>query len=281
MKNIKYKVVILFLLCISTFAQKKGKQLPSQENSFYVALQTGYQFATGNTQTFNGYNNSTIETSNTNATYKTNILSLGKGINFGLNLGYNFNQHVAFELGVGYLKGATTTFKDTDFDGDYIEYGYQSKFVQIKPTIVLSGGFSKINPYVKFGLQVNSGSFDRIATRKTGSNILNIIQTFSGGLSIGFSGGLGVNYTLNDKISLFGEFSFLTMKYNPEKAVLTKSDNNGVDQLPTITTSQKEISFVDSFDTSAVLNPNEPTKQNKLSYPLNSYGFSIGVKYGF
>jgi hypothetical protein len=105
---------------------------------------------------------------------------------------------------------------------------------------------------------------------------------FSGGLALGYSGGLGVNYTLNDKIGLFAELNFTNMVYAPTKGELTKSTKNGINQLPSLTISQKEFEYLENFTINGPNPPlNQPRKVTKFSVPMNTFGINIGIQYGF
>ncbi|WP_310555923.1 outer membrane beta-barrel protein [Flavobacterium sp.] len=256
------------------------------EKGAYVNINAGYGLGndSGEIVAYRwGIINSTQINPTTSKTELTKV-ALGKGLNVGATFGYMFNKYVGAELGVNYLLGGKTEGKQTELSGDYSNSSISAKMLQIKPTLVIAGGFSKVNPYAKFGVLVGIASVINLESeQRSGTDILNSNLKFSGSSSIGFHSGVGLLYSLNDKISLFGELNMVNLNYSPKKASYTEYSENGVNVLPLIDVADKEFEFVDSFtnDSSIPSNPAQPSKEVKATFNFGSLGLNIGMRYNF
>lgn len=78
---------------------------------------------------------------------------------------------------------------------------------------------------------------------------------------------------------LFAECAANCQNWAPTKGELTKSMQNGVDQLPNMDKVDKEVEFVNSYTegSNTVNNPNEPTTELKFFMPFSSIGLNIGI----
>ncbi len=211
--------------------------------------------------------------------------SFGKGIQVNASIGYMFNSNIGAELGIGYLIGSKTT--------DTYKYTYQSTFSEIKssmsgnmirlsPALKITKTFGNIKPYMRTGLVI--GVAPKL-TEKHKSEMstfaYSIIETqteYTGGIALGFSGSLGADYSITDKIGIFAEFSVINQSWAPKKSKYTKYLDNGTDQLPVMNTSAKETEYFESFYTD-IQNPDHssPLKQLKQYYPFSSVGLNFGL----
>jgi hypothetical protein len=142
------------------------------QKSFYVKLNGGYNL--GTTATFNGFGNE-IE-NGTVTSYEKVDLAFGKGINFGGAIGYKFNKYVGTELNVSYLLGGTTKTKyssTTSASSISFNSDYSATMLSFIPSIVITPGFEKINPYTRFGLIIGLPTFTS-KSEIINSNILRI-----------------------------------------------------------------------------------------------------------
>ena len=274
------KTLILFVLvtiCQTTIAQT--------EKRFYVNTNFGYNKGTGNINFYQaqllGLVNAT-QTSATQDSYEIVKTNLGQGINFGLNVGYMFNKNLGFELGAIYLLGSEINSSTTSFSGNYNKISLVSKMLQIKPTVVLRGGFEKINPYAKVGMVIGSGKIINDREFKDGSNISFTTLELYDGTPIGFHSSVGVLYQLNSKFSVFGELNLVSLEYAANKGKATKYIRNGVDILPLLSIREIDIEFIESeSNASAAPPPNQPRKLAKLPLSFNSFGLNFGLQYQF
>lgn len=252
----------------------------------YFGLDLGYGFPAAKQSGFDDYkgtSNGTVLTEE----YTSNSISLGKGLNVGIMAGYMFNKNVGAQLGISYLIGGENTMTYEQSVGSFSdkdEYIFKGSMIRLTPSMKIIVGESKLRPYMKAGLIIGVGGKmteenNYTSTDPSGTDKSQDITEYSGGVSLGFHGGLGVDYALSDKLSLFGEIAANYQNYAPSKAVLTTSTYNGIDQLPNMSTSQKEIEFVDSYTETSGTPPSagSPSQSTKIALPFSSVGINIGL----
>lgn len=303
LRNTQYCITVIVFVVIS---MSMSPNLIAQ--GFYISGSAGYSFGTNNTHGtyFNqryversgfssGFNG--IELTNENVPF-----SLGKGFNIDINGGYTFNDFLGAEVGVSYLLGGETQWLN---EGLYdVKYSNgeevssvirkttkaQSQMWRVVPTIVFSSwSEGKFNPYLKLGAILGFGSFTfdyEEINSKTGANGYNEIilksTEYSGGMAFGFSGTVGVNYSVNEKVIVFTEARYTSMNYSPNQSKVTNFTVNGDDVLDGKTTNETEVTFVDRIDPYLpVQNPDEPFVKLKETFNMSSLGFNVGVKYNF
>jgi hypothetical protein len=212
--------------------------------------------------------------------------SLGKGLNFGGAFGYMFNKNIGAELGISYLLGGTTKIvNESNFATGHstFEQTMHSNMLRFIPSVVIASGFEGINPYAKFGLLIGTGSFFVDSDANDDGDIMVENWKYNGGFALGLNSAIGAMFTINDNISIFGEIDMVNLSYAPTKAELTEASLNGVDQLPTMTTREKETEYVDSytFDSANPVSDSEPAKEVKFKMPYGSVGLNVGLKISF
>jgi hypothetical protein len=250
----------------------------------YLNINSGYATSMS-TQNLSGFENYTFD-SYSMKSEQINF-SFGKGLNFGADFGYMFNKNLGAEIGVSYLIGGNTI--STRTQPNYTsEMTISSKMLRINPSLVITSGFEKINPYAKFGLILGSGYVISSSNQESSgfSGQQSSYQSFklSGGIAIGLTSGIGALYKINDKLSFFGELNMINLSYAPTKGIKTDFRIDGVDMLPSLTTRQKETEYLDSFTlTSSNSNPptSEPSKELKQKLPFGSFGLNLGLRVNF
>jgi hypothetical protein len=218
-----------------------------------------------------GQSSSTVEQVN---------VSLGKGLNFGGTIGFMFNENIGAELGISYLLGGKSEAKDS-YPGGTTDYTISSKMLRINPSIVIAAGLDNINPYAKFGLLIGSGSIFYEENDNDDGDVYVMKMKLNGGMAMGLTSAIGATFSLSEKMSFFGEFNMVNLSYAPSKGEITKATYNGVDELPDMTTREKETEFVDSYTLSGE-NPfpnSQPRKELKQKMPFGSFGVNIGIKF--
>ncbi|MDI6832577.1 MAG: outer membrane beta-barrel protein [Bacteroidales bacterium] len=222
-------------------------------------------------------------------------VSLGKGLNFGLNLGYMFNGNIGIDLQCSYLLGDETSGESKDnftyFNINYYDYekeSIKSQMFRVNPSIIIASGFDKLDPYAKFGVILGFGSitYNRLYEEYENNQIQDKeVEKWKmdGGMAFGISSALGLMYHISDLISVYGELNLVGMSYAPKKGVMTEYTINGADQLPELTTDDKEIDFVDdiTYDYDNPPSSAEPSKELKFYFPYSSIGLNIGVRFSF
>jgi hypothetical protein len=226
------------------------------------------------------YNMNNLTMDSTTSTLKQINASLGKGLTVEGAFGYMFTKNIGAELGISYLFGAKVTAKDTYTDGSTADYTLSAKMFRINPSVVIACGFNKINPYAKFGLIISFGSITYKEDHNESGSTEVMETKLNGGMTFGLNAGAGVIFKLSKLLSLFGEIDMVNLSYAPTKGKLTEFTINGTDQLPNLTTSEKEIDFVDRY-TSDSKNPrpdSEPRQELKQKFPFGSIGLNIGLR---
>jgi len=75
----------------------------------------------------------------------------------------------------------------------------------------------------------------------------------------------------------------INLSYAPTKGEYTKYSIDGADQLPSMTTSQKEEEYVDSIDRTSSDTPSDstPSQYLKTPYSFGSLGLKFGLRFQF
>lgn len=276
-----YFKMLMLVFVISLFSNTLFAQ------GAYVKINAGYgiNMSSGAAQS---YSHTITSSPPYTYSYSSEIVnySFGKGLNFGGAFGYMFNKNIGAELGISYLLGGTTTIdneSDYGLSNNKSELAMHSNMLRLIPSVVIASGFDGINPYAKFGLLIGTGSIFIENDENDDGDIIAEYWKYNGGFALGLNSALGAVYIINDNISIFGEIDMVNLSYSPTKGELTEASLNGVDQLPSMTTSEKEIEFVDSY----TYNPadpmieTEPSKEIKYKMPYGSVGLSVGLKINF
>ena len=252
----------------------------------YVGVNIGYNAAAGagNGASLNVENSSNTTTIDENEVIK---FSFGKGINAGVSFGYMFNENIGAELGVQYLIGGKTKYTQTNnlgFGTSTTSGNVSAKMVQIKPSIVLATTIKNTTPYAKFGMVIGSGKItSNENTTSTPSFTTNQTAEFKGGMAVGFTAAMGLNFSMSENLSIGAEINMVNMQYTPKKATITKYTENGVDKLATLSVSDKETEFNKKYtrNSSTPTPATSPSQQTAFTTPFGSIGINVGVKYNF
>ena len=256
---------------ISLFA----KNLFAQGAYVHVNAGFGLEMSSQNISYFDFYNNTRGTTTNTNEQVN---LSFGKGLNVGGALGYMFNNNIGAELGVSYLIGGKSKAKDI-YTGGTTDYTLSSKMLRINPSLVIASGFDKINPYAKFGFVIGSGSVIYDYIDNDNGDIEVRKEKLNGGLAFGLNAGVGALFNLSENMSFFGEINMVNLSYAPTKKEVKKATFNGANELPGMTTRERETVFVSSYNTGDPRLDSQPKTELKQKFPFGSFGVNIGLKF--
>lgn len=245
----------------------------------YLNVNAGYglQMSSQNLYYFD-FNNYT--SGNNSTTHEQVNVSLGKGLNFGGAFGYMFNPNLGAEVGVSYLIGGKSNAVDMWSSGGRTEYTLSSKMLRINPSLVISSGLEKFNPYAKIGLLVGAGSIMYEMNDMDNGDVTMMKLKLNGGLALGLTSGIGAMLNISDKMSFFGELNMVNLSYAPTKGEIKEYTYNGKNELPQLTTNDREIEFVDSY-TYISGNPtpdSQPSKELKQKMPFGSVGINLGVR---
>jgi len=285
-KSALFSIVTLFATTFYSSAQ-----------GLYVEGAFGWNFGLGcNTELL--YNDTYYEVYNTdNGSYyysgkSENVkLNLGRGGSFGANIGYLFNDNVGVELHFSYLLGSPTNSSSSS-EFNYIIGGMtqtetytnkvqlSSSMFRLAPVFVVQTQLNKITPYAKLGPVL---SFGKIILNQDQNNLGTIMiqeSKLNGGIAIGLDTRLGFLYQTDGAMAYFIEVHAMGLSYAPKKGELTKYVIDGEDQMPGLTTQQREVEFVDeiSYDSNTDLDPNKPDQTLAIAFPFSSIGVNVGVR---
>ena len=271
-------------LSITANAQVQQPVVPASGTGFYVGVHGGYNLPIAK-QNF-GFGEEGFE----HYTFQDGpdkiddiLLSLGKGANFGVNLGYMFTPHVGAELAVDYFMGSKTNAETRWANNPNRSRNQEvsAKSIQLKPTVVIRGKQAQITPYAKIGAVIGLGNKISYTFNEMYDNDnYNYEWELKEGVSAGFTGSLGADFAINNQVSIFGEITGIAMAYAPKKASMISLTENGVSYLHELDIDEKEITFEDEY-VADNNNPNQPTKTSRLSTPFSSIGLNVGVKFRF
>jgi len=246
---------------------------------FYAGLGLGYGM--GASKRANG--------TKVDGTVETNIYgSYGQGFNTTLKLGFMFNDNMGVEMGVSYIFGASQTKDDHQ---DYLETA-KSNGLRLMPQLVyrLDNGF-----YGRFGViipvmgkTVITAKDDKLQVAPGVFMVKETEMETHGSFSIGFAGAIGYNFALNDNMNLYGELEYIGLSIKSGSAEFTKYEVGGKDQLPNMTTGQKEYTFLDEVDHSSdntfsnpKYDPKQATVMLRQKAPFSSFGLNVGITMTF
>jgi len=274
MKKIIITVFIL-LIAFTGFAQ-----------GFYLRLGVGYAFPEagqtidGTGQPYNGSSNNSATTE----TYNLKAASFSAGFQGTVALGYMLSKHAGIQLDANLgLAGKKYTFDDenvtvggTPSNVSVIQQA-KSPFI-VMPALVLQTGGEPWNLYCRMGLAVPISTKiteDQVISNAPGTGALEIDDyTFQikNSFSLGFTAAAGVQYKLNDKVSIWGEISLLSMSVYIKESDLTNVTSNGQN----IPLSQVSGPQMVKYSRNASTDSNM-TVQPAYSQPFSNVGINIGI----
>jgi hypothetical protein len=279
MKKITFIAVCLFTGAVANNSVAQG---------VYFGVTGGYGFPAAK-HSFLSDSKSTTGTSGTTYEDKSHPVSFGKGINAGLYAGYMLGKNVGAELGFSYLLGSKNTFTDESSNSaasasSKTEDTWKAHMIRIVPGLRMTAGEDKIHPYMHTGLIIGLGGKITNDTHTedsdpSGSMISDESWEYTGGISLGFQAGVGINYMISDKIGIFAEACGNYQNWAMKKGSMTAYTVDGMDQMSMLDVADKEIEFVDTdtYDSSSPANPSQPSTTTKFYMPLSSIGVNIGL----
>jgi len=227
--------------------------------------------------------------------------SYGQGLSFGPGLGYQFSKHLSAEIDGSYLIGEwinNSNFENSAFQSTTIykqlNYSNRSMMLRLIPSIKISAFPDDFTPYMKAGIVFGllpsiSGSSveddhyaNTLPPNPTSSDTsFGKSYKYSGGTSIGGMAAIGVDIQCADWFYLYAEFVVIEQTWAPSQLVYSAWTKDGTDQLPNLTTSQKQTNYVNSYTTTSTINTSVPSEALKAYQPFGSWGINIGVRFYF
>lgn len=232
----------------------------------------------------------TVDT-NLFATREPIFTTLGGGGTFGFDLGYALDDHFSAEIGFQYLHSTKEEALVSDNPFNQIRAVAYTRQGQVTIGGKATTGATPFSVYGTFGLVVpvfGVTTLDLDFVSKT-FNADQFTRTENEGkFSVGFYGGLGVEYALTNQWGISLETRLTNLRIKIQRATVVESLDrfNGVDLLPTTPVSNIITEYRDALDLSSnnpSVNPDfSNTKPlEELSYTSNysNLAFQLGFSY--
>ena len=248
MKKIKYTLLFI-VFTVSSYSQ------------VYFNFFSGYAFSLNPTVSEDVFFNLPVMDIN-----KTKI-PFGKGMNVGIGIGYMLNNNLSAELNCN-TQILTKSKINNDWPGGHVDNYYlieyneiiilHNKSVQFSPLLIYSLEANKFQPYFKFGLNLLhvTSNFDYDFPLANTTEL-----KFTGKWNIGYRGALGSSIFINERISIWEEFTFVYTNYNYKKSELLSYKINEIERIQSIRNRTTEYK----------------NKEGLTDY--SNMGINIGIKY--
>jgi hypothetical protein len=279
----KHFMVVIFL----------GTAYGSFGQGFYVKAGAGYAFPIASQELFEETDASEIVNQASVVTTKTSIVkgSYGAGINFNAAAGYKFSPFIGIDLNLSYLMGkefsGNTVIDPANGTTFSINESAKSTGFFVAPAIMLMAGTENIRPYGLVGVIAGSVKMEEQTTLSTDNTDVQATYTVKnetkGDLAFGFRGGVGVDFNISDRFSIFVEGIFNSLTYYAKSSEVVTANADGDDVLSDLTVRQRETVYVDEI-TITTINGNEqvddekPLEELRSPRPLSSVGVNVGLK---
>ena len=247
---------------------------------FYISAKVGYGF--GAQKTVLG------QTSTYGTSSENNWGSLGQSFAPALKLGFLANDNLGFELGLNYFMGAELTAYDVTTPLGSLMATAKSNQFRIIPSFVYK---TDIGIYGKFGLVLPvSGStvVNMEETEVATATTTNTEITTYGMFSVGYSGVVGYNLSLNDNMNLFFELEYLGLNIKANNSEVTALIINEADNLLGMDEYTKKTEFVDKLtpisnneEWNTNFDRSKPKEELRTVKGYSSFGINVGFTYSF
>lgn len=271
-------IIAAIFLCVNVFSQ-----------GMYINAGSGYGFPAA--PYLMADNIIVYSSGESGSTFESEIVkgsgSFGKGIQVGAVFGYMFNKNMGAELGINYLIGSKIESKREYKDGYWARIGEiteSANMLRFTPSLKITTGNGNLKPYLKAGLVIGVASkiLSTYKTTYTGEFDPPVEESeyeMTGGISFGFTGALGADFMFSKSIGIFAEIGIITQSWAPKKRECIKFTIGGQDHLDDLTTSQREVEFVESASSdSDYVDEDIPRQELKTYYPFSSVDFNVGIK---
>ncbi len=214
-------------------------------------------------------------------------VDLGSGFTGSVAFGYMVKKYLGFELAVSQFIGFPNLGDSImKFSGGTdVTARITGNMLCITPSILITAGLEKVNPYARFGMVIGvlPNLYGRIeATQATNppTDIVRI-KKYYGGVALGYAAALGVDFNVSKLISFYAEATFQGITWSPFYSEITKYTIGGVDHLGDLTTFQKETEYYSKLILNDYVSPDVPKKELRETYPFDNAGVTLGVRFKF
>ncbi|HUH26929.1 outer membrane beta-barrel protein [Gelidibacter sp.] len=308
MKIIPKALVICILTSTSYVVQAQDKINIDTSQKFYFRISAGYSFESGKTEFNNadpngltGIMQSTDVTVGADGSVNVKALNgtVGAGVKANATIGYMFNPYIGAELGVSYFHGDKTLIGRLRSPQVVSEENTYLRGFDVAPGIVLTPNFKTINPYARMGLIVPIAGELNIETRAKQANgggpgtdiLVEAKSEVKASFSVGYFGAMGLNYPVNDNLSIFAEVEIKNLSIKSKSAEITEYATTAISkgqsqlvpgqQLSDLPIYEKQFEFTDDYTQSSTTTPNqnEPRKIPTQFVNASGTGINFGIRF--
>ncbi|MFA5033361.1 MAG: hypothetical protein WC614_10110 [bacterium] len=243
----------------------------------------GYGFGTGKTNFMGGTDYEADQLGKTTKD-KNLYYSAGQGIKLGLGAAYSI-EGISFGLDMGYsmgLEGDLAKFKTySAFDSTVYTSSTTMKtsYIFVSPTMQIEKNIMGITPFCGFGFTLALMP-KSIMTSKNSDNDETVWE-LSHNVGIGKWGTVGIKYALISGLWIIGEIKAEELSFKASSGKITKCIQDTVDQLPDMTTRDKECEFRDDDTGDTPTDTTKPDIAHTFVTAANSISIRLGIIYSF
>ena len=277
----KKQLLIISLLFLSLLAMAQQEQ-SSKPQKFYIRIGLGGGVSTSSSfDLLYDY-----KTDGNDKTIGVHPVGFGNGFNGSVAFGYWFSKYAGVELSVNEFLGLPIT-------GDSVVHlmgatkataSVAGTLLSVVPSIVISAGLEKINPYARFGLLVGvlpgitSQYKDENSTTNPPAN-KTITNQYYGGVSLGYVAAGGVTFNISKLLNIFVELQFSHSTWSPDHSKVVTYEINGEDKLPTLLPYQKDVDFVAEKYIIGTIDMSQPRQELRKTIPFSTAAVNFGVTF--
>jgi hypothetical protein len=226
--------------------------------------------------------------------------SYGAGFRGGLSVGYNINKYLSVEATFNYFhskknlmtRQQTTLVGTSKTLGSVESHGYVNA-VDFAPSLVVSPGFEKVNPYVRFGvivplwgrlyIETDASQISSPPGIPPGTQVSTVIsrkEEIKPNITVGFQGALGVSFKVAPRFDVFVEAEYKNVPVKSKEKEITRYDetNTLIDAstgAAVKVVSKRSLSDLSTAEKNTVY---ETTLDQNSNTPINQQGTKVIYK---
>ncbi|MFT3936566.1 MAG: hypothetical protein QM726_23275 [Chitinophagaceae bacterium] len=287
------------------------------EPKFNLNVHMGYSMALGSTFKFYPDDVSSIvmkmqdnNVVSKDVTYKAPKKGLGEGFRIGAGFSYVLNDFINVGIDIDYFRSTIRKTRDSSFTQSFstgsiqqMSYNerytisYDATLITFSPNITLKAIsrpkwflYNKVGAIFTFrpnsiehdtkesNTKMNWQGFVKDSSYYSDTRYEWVIKN----PSFGFSGGIGAQFKLTEKIRVFSEVQFSHIVFVVSRRKTTSYNVDGQELVNNLTVSEKEIDFEKNFKTDDwIPDPNKPNKAVTQRIPITYVGMQAGLVYRF
>lgn len=217
--------------------------------------------------------------------------SYGAGFNGSLTIGYPITEIIGVEINGSYFHGkkykASSILREIVDDEVFFSSSGKSTsradIILITPALILNAPGNPIRPYLSAGIVFAFATMEEQFYTTSDFDLEKMIQhaKYTGGISIGMHGSVGLDFKLTESLSLFSEIPFNSITYYPKEKEIVKYEIDGQNFLQTMDESFKRTVFVKSVKSDSrngMSDNSKPRREQRISFAMSNLNANVGLK---